>query len=45
MIQNILALLEIAERENIRGKNIDIALGKYKMPMSLVEVKQQLKMK
>ena len=45
MIENILALLDIAQRENIRGEKIDIALGKYKMPMSFSDVKQQLKLK
>lgn len=45
MIENILELLKIADEENIKGTNIDIALGKYKMPMSFAEVKKQIKRK
>ena len=32
MIQNILDLLEIAKEQNARGKYVDIALGKNKLP-------------
>lgn len=45
MIENILKLLETANENNIRGEYIDIALGKYKMPMSFSEVKHKIKRK
>lgn len=37
MIDNIITLLEIARDEEIRGEYIDVALGKYKLPMTLKE--------
>tara|TARA_E500000318_G_scaffold48017_2_gene45200 strand:- start:437 stop:580 length:144 start_codon:yes stop_codon:yes gene_type:complete len=37
MIDNILNLLQIAKEENWRGQNIDVALGKNKIPETLRE--------
>jgi len=45
MIENIITLLQVAKEENIRGENIDIALGKFKLPMSFSDIKKQIKMK
>ena len=45
MLENIITLLEVAKEQNIRGENIDIALGKYKMPMSFSDIVKQIKMK
>jgi len=45
MIENIITLLEVAKEQNIRGENIDIALGKYKLPLSFKDIKKQIKMK
>jgi len=43
MIDNILKLLQTANENNIKGKYIDIALGKYKMPLSFSDIQQNLK--
>lgn len=43
MIENILNLLEFAEKENWRGYYIDIALGKHKIPLSIKEAIKQRK--
>jgi len=44
MIENILQLLEIARSEKIKGKYIDKALGKNKLPESLKEAFEQYKL-
>ena len=44
MIENILQLLELAKEKKINGEFIDIALGKYKLPMSIKEGLTQYKM-
>ena len=44
MIDNILQLLQIAISEKIKGKYIDIALGKNKLPESLKEAYKQYKL-
>tara|TARA_R110000744_G_scaffold324306_4_gene430111 strand:+ start:196 stop:339 length:144 start_codon:yes stop_codon:yes gene_type:complete len=42
MINNILELLQLAKNENIKGKYVDIALGKNKLPNSIKEASIQL---
>jgi hypothetical protein len=43
MIDNIISLLEFYKAENIKGKYIDIALGKNKYPESIKEAYKQFK--
>lgn len=43
MIDNILNLLQIAKEENWEGENIDIALGKNKIPQTLREAIKQIR--
>jgi len=43
MMENILNLLAIAKEEKARGKYIDIALGKNKLPESIKEGLNQYK--
>jgi|TARA_R110001606_G_scaffold355358_2_gene506306 hypothetical protein len=45
MIKNLIDHLEIAKKINARGKFIDIALGKYKLPTSILEGLKQIKYK
>jgi len=41
MISNILEMLEVAKEQEIMGKYIFVALGKNKIPMSIVEAYKQ----
>ena len=43
MIDNILNLLQLAKEENWEGENIDIALGKNKIPQTLREAIKQIR--
>ena len=43
MIKPTLDILRIAREQGWRGKQIDIALGKHKMPESINELKQKIK--
>jgi len=43
MIDNIISLLEFSKAEKIKGKHIDIALGKNKYPESIKEAYKQFK--
>jgi len=45
MIDNIMTLLELAKEQDIRSENIDQALGKYKLPLSFSDIKNNLKLK
>lgn len=45
MIDNILTLLELAKESNMRGEFIDFALGKDKLPMSINDLSNNLKLK
>tara|TARA_R100001129_G_scaffold69928_1_gene47657 strand:- start:9776 stop:9916 length:141 start_codon:yes stop_codon:yes gene_type:complete len=44
MIDNILTLLQLAQEQNIRSEYIDVALGKYKLPLSFKDIKNQIKL-
>ena len=43
MIDNILNLLQLAKQEGWEGENIDIALGKNKLPPTLREAIKQIR--
>jgi hypothetical protein len=43
MIKQTLELLKIAREKNWSGRQIDIALGKNKMPQTFNEFKQKIK--
>jgi len=42
MLEETLQILEIAKQAKLRGHYIDIALGKYKVPLTLKEAIKQL---
>jgi len=43
MLEETLQILEIAKQAKLRGEYIDIALGKYKIPLTIKEAIKQLK--
>jgi len=43
MLEETLQILEIAKQAKLRGEYIDIALGKYKVPLTIKEAIKQLK--
>ena len=43
MIDNIISLLEFSKAEKIKGKYIDIALGKKKNPESIKKAYKKIK--